>query len=104
VDYFIKWTEVYTVPNQETSTVVDYLMTNFFCHFGSQGNCTVTKARTLSQLLQEVLQHLGNYKSHTTILHTQSEGIVEQYMNTVEGYQKKVIWTHQRDWDERLYS
>jgi hypothetical protein len=30
-DYFSKWPEVYTIPSQETSTVADVLVTDFFC-------------------------------------------------------------------------
>jgi hypothetical protein len=33
MDYFTKWPEVYAIPNEETSTVVDALVT-FFCFFG----------------------------------------------------------------------
>jgi hypothetical protein len=33
VDYFTKLPEVNTIPNQEASTMVDALKTNF-CHFG----------------------------------------------------------------------
>jgi hypothetical protein len=33
MDYFMKWPEVYAIPNQETSTVADALVTNFFHRF-----------------------------------------------------------------------
>jgi hypothetical protein len=32
--YFTKWPEAYAIPNQEASTVVEALVTNFFCPFG----------------------------------------------------------------------
>jgi hypothetical protein len=28
-----KWLEAYVIPNQESSTVAEALVTNFFCHF-----------------------------------------------------------------------
>jgi hypothetical protein len=34
MDYFIKWPEVYAIPNQEALTVAEALVTNFFCRFG----------------------------------------------------------------------
>jgi hypothetical protein len=34
MDYFTKWPEAYTIPNQEASTVAEALVTNFFCCFG----------------------------------------------------------------------
>jgi hypothetical protein len=33
MDYFMKWPETYTIPNQEASRVAEALVTNFFCHF-----------------------------------------------------------------------
>jgi hypothetical protein len=30
MDYLTKWLEVYTIPNQEASTVAEALVTNFF--------------------------------------------------------------------------
>jgi hypothetical protein len=29
MDYFTKWSEAYTIPNQEASTVAEMLATNF---------------------------------------------------------------------------
>jgi hypothetical protein len=34
MDYFMKWPEVYAIPNQEASKVAETLITNFFCLFG----------------------------------------------------------------------
>jgi hypothetical protein len=34
MDYFTKWPEAYAIPNQETSTIAEALVTNFFCGFG----------------------------------------------------------------------
>ncbi|PNF19670.1 hypothetical protein B7P43_G16062 [Cryptotermes secundus] len=55
-----------------------------------------------SHLLQEVLQRLVVRKTHTTTLHPQSGGMVERYIKTIEEHLRKVVASHQRDWDERL--
>jgi hypothetical protein len=34
MDCFTKWPEAYAIPNQESSTVVEVLVTNLFCCFG----------------------------------------------------------------------
>jgi hypothetical protein len=34
MDYFPKWPEVYPIPNEETSTIAETLVTNLFCRFG----------------------------------------------------------------------
>jgi hypothetical protein len=44
----------------------------------------------------------GSKISRTTPLHPQSDGMVERYMKTIEEHLRKVVSTHQRDWDERV--
>jgi hypothetical protein len=41
MDYFTRWPETYTIPNQEASTVVEALVTNF-----CRGSYIVTRAVT----------------------------------------------------------
>jgi transposase InsO family protein len=102
MDYFTKWPEAYAIPNQETATVAEALVTNF-CRFGvprelhSDQGCNFQ-----SRLMQEVLECLGVNKTRTTPLHPQSDGMVERYIKTVEEHLRKVIASHQRDWDARL--
>ena len=55
-----------------------------------------------SRLMQEVLERLRVSKTRTTPLHPQSDGMVECYVKTIEEHLRKVVSTHQRDWDERL--
>jgi transposase InsO family protein len=103
MDYFTKWPEVYAIPNQEASTVADTLVTNFFCRFGVPMVLHSDQRRNFeSRIMQEVLERLGVNKTRTTPLHPQSDGMVERYMKTIEEHLRKVVSTHQRDWDERL--
>jgi hypothetical protein len=41
-------------------------------------------------------------KTRTMPLHPQSDGMVEHYIKTIEEHLRKVVASHQRDWDERL--
>jgi hypothetical protein len=50
----------------------------------------------------EVLQHLGVSKTCMTPLHTQSDGMVKCYIKTVREHLRKVIASHQRNWDSKL--
>jgi hypothetical protein len=34
MDYFMKWSQAYAIPDEETSTVAHALVTNFFCRLG----------------------------------------------------------------------
>jgi hypothetical protein len=103
MDYFTKWPEVYAVPNQEATTITEALVTNFSCVFGIPPELHSDRGRKFeSHLLQEVLQRLGVSKTRTRLLHPQSDGMVEHYIKTIEEHIRKVVASHQRDWDERL--
>jgi transposase InsO family protein len=83
--------------------VVGTLVTNFFCRFGVPQELHSDRGRNFeSRLLQEVLQRLGVDKTRTTPLHPQLDGMVEQYIRMVKDYLRKVVTSHQRDWDRRL--
>jgi transposase InsO family protein len=102
MDYFTKWPEVYDIPNQETSTVAEAPVTNFFCRFGIPRELHSDQGRNFeSHLLQEVLQRLGVSKTRTTPLHPQSDGMVERYVKTIEEHLRKVVTPNQGDWDEK---
>jgi hypothetical protein len=89
MDYFSEWLEVYPIPNQEALTVADALVTNFLCCFG---------------IIQELHNDQGhNFESRPEpLIYTQSDGMVEQYVNTVKDHQRKVVSTHRCDWNVRL--
>ena len=53
----MKWPEVYTIPNQEASTVADALVTNFSRRFGIPMKLHSDQGRNFeSRLMQEVLE------------------------------------------------
>jgi hypothetical protein len=87
MDYFSKWPEAYAILNQEASTVVEALVTNFFCRFGASRGLHSEQDRNFkSRLIHEVLQRLGVSKTCTTSTHPQSDGMVTRYIKTVEEY------------------
>jgi hypothetical protein len=103
VDYFTKWPEAYAFPNQEAWTVAEALVTNFLCRFGVPRKLHSDQGRKFeSRLIQVVLQRLGVSKTRTTPLHSQSAGIVERSIRTAEQHIRKVVASHQRDFDARL--
>jgi transposase InsO family protein len=102
MDYFKKWPEAYAIPNQEASTIVEAVVTNFCC-FGIPRELHRDQGCNFeSHLLQEILQCLRVSKMHTTPLHPQLDGMVERYIKTVEEHLWKFVVSHQRNWDERL--
>jgi hypothetical protein len=83
--------------------VAEALVTNFFCRFCIPQELHSDQGRNFdSRLLQEVLKCVGVSKTSTTPLHPQSDGMAERYMKTVEQHLRKVVPSHQREWDERL--
>jgi hypothetical protein len=67
MDHFTKWPEAYAIPDQETSTVADALVTNFFCRFGIPQLLHSDQGHKFEyHLLQEILQCVGVSKKHTT--------------------------------------
>jgi transposase InsO family protein len=103
MDYFTKWPEVNAIPNQEASTVAEALVSNFFCRFGIPRELHTDEGRKFeSHLLQEVLKRLGMSITCTTSLHPQSDDMVERYIKTIEEHLRKVVTSHQKDWDDGL--
>jgi transposase InsO family protein len=103
MDYCTKWPEPYVILNQEPSTMVEALVTNFFCRFGIYQELHSDQSRNFeSRLLREIMQRLRVSKTHSTPLHPQSDGMVERYIKTVEEHLRKIVASLQRDWDERL--
>jgi hypothetical protein len=74
MDYFTKWSEAYATPNQEVSTVLEALVTNF-CHFGVPWGLRIDQGHKFeSRVIQEVLERLRVNEPRTTSLHPQSDG------------------------------
>jgi hypothetical protein len=68
IDCFSKWPEVYTIPSQETSMIAGVLVISFFCHFEVPRELYKDQGWNFkSQLMQEVLQCLGIYKTHAQL-------------------------------------
>jgi hypothetical protein len=85
MDYFTKWPEAYAILNQEALTMAEALVTYFFSHLGVPWQLHSSQDPNFeSCLIQEVLQCLGVSKSHTTPLHSQSDGMIECYIRMVE--------------------
>jgi hypothetical protein len=102
MDYFMKSPQAYAIPNQEASTVVEALVTNFFCNFKVLRELHSDQCRYFESRLIQVLQSLGVSKTHTMSLHLQLAGMAKGYIKTVEEHLRKVVVSHQRNWDARL--
>jgi hypothetical protein len=75
VEYFTKWLEAYAIPNQEALTMVEALVTNFFCHLGVSQSLHSDKGCNFETCLMQVLQFLEVSKMYTTPLHPQLDSM-----------------------------
>ena len=102
-DYFTKWTESYSMPNQEATTVAKLLVEEFVVRFGVPRQLHSDQGRNFeSAVFREMCLLLDIDKTRTTPLRPQSDGMVERYNRTLENMLSKFVAENQRDWDEHL--
>jgi hypothetical protein len=78
MDYFTNWLEAYTIPNQEVSTVLEALVSNFLCHSRIPRELHNDYGYNVKpRLIQKVLHCLGVSTMCTTPLHPPSDSMVE---------------------------
>jgi hypothetical protein len=94
--------EVAGSSGHSQSGVAEVLLTYFSCRFGVPFVLHSDQGRNFeSRLVHKVLQRLGVNKMSTKPLHSQSDGVVERYITTVEEHLRKAFATQQSDWDTR---
>ena len=99
--YFSKCPEVYTLPNQEATTVAEVLVKELVCHFGVPLYIYSNQGRNFeSAVFGEMCNLLGMTESRITPLHPQSDGMVEQFNRTLEAQLSMFVEDHQKDWDQ----
>ena len=100
-DYFTKWVEAYSIPNQEAVTVAEVLVQEFVSRLGVPMAIHSDQGRNFeSAVFTEMCTLLGVGKTRTTPLHPQSDGMVERFNRTIEAQLSKFVDYHQDDWDQ----
>ena len=102
-DYFTKWVEAFSLPNQEARTIADVLVKEFVCRFGVPLSIHSDQGRNFeSALFTEICHLMGIKKTRTTPYHPQSDGMVERFNRTLEMELSKFAEHQQKDWDEHI--
>ena len=84
-DYFTRWVEAYSLPNQEAATVARVLVNEWICRYGAPDTIHSDQGKNFdSQLFKETCQLLGIHKTRTTPYHPQSDGLVERFNQTLK--------------------
>ena len=103
MDYLTRWTEAYAIPNQESATVVDQLLSNCSLRFSPPEQLYSNQSRQFeASLLQEICRCLGIHKTHTTPYRLQGDKLVEHFNRTLLNKLTTTAKDHPTTWDTFL--
>jgi hypothetical protein len=92
MDCITKYQEMYTICNQEASTLADGQVTIFLCLiFVQRGLHSDQGWNFESRFIQEVLEYLKFIKTRIIVFRRHSNGVVERHVKRGEGNLKKVF-------------
>jgi len=104
-DYFTRYTEAYTLPNQEAKTVAGKLVNEFFFRFSLPEQLHSDQGRQFeSDVIKEVTTMLKIKKICTSPYHPQSDGLVECFNCTLLAMLSTALDKHPWEWEDHLHS
>ena len=102
-DCFTMWTEAIAIPNQEAKTIAKAFVDHYVSRFGvplsihsDQGTCFT------SALFKNMCDLLGMKHTLSTLLHPQSNDMVERFNRTLATMLTMYCSANQRSWDQFL--
>uniref|UniRef100_A0A3B1K7E5 Integrase catalytic domain-containing protein n=1 Tax=Astyanax mexicanus TaxID=7994 RepID=A0A3B1K7E5_ASTMX len=102
-DYFSKWTEAFSLPNQEAKTVAKVLTEEWICRYGAPRSIHTDQGRNFeSHLFSELCRLLNMHKSRTSPYRPQSDGLIERFNRTLLSMLSLFVDANQQDWDALL--
>ncbi|GFW23043.1 retrovirus-related Pol polyprotein from transposon 412 [Trichonephila clavipes] len=103
MDYFTMWPEAYPIPDQEASTVVEVLVQHWISRSGVPLQLYCDQGRNFdSAVFKRLCETLAIDKTQTTVLHPQSDGMVERFNRTILNSLSLLVSSNQQDWDKKL--
>ncbi|GBM68436.1 Retrovirus-related Pol polyprotein from transposon 412 [Araneus ventricosus] len=103
MDYFTKWSEVIPIPDQEDSITVEELVRRWISCYGMPMILHSDQGTNFnSALFTELCKLLGILKTRTTVLHPDSDGIVERFNQMILNHPSLFVSRNQTDWDTHL--
>ncbi|GFX49145.1 retrovirus-related Pol polyprotein from transposon 412 [Trichonephila clavipes] len=103
MDYFTKWPEAYPIPDQEASTVAEVLVQHWISRFGVPLQLHSDQGRNFDFAVCKRLCEINAIdKTRTTVLHPQSDGMVERFNRTILKSLSLLVSSNQQDWDRKL--
>ena len=102
-DYFTRWVEAFSLPNQEASTVAKKLVDETFLRFGVPEQLHPDQGQQFeAQVITEVCKLLHIHKTRTTPYHPQCDGLVERFNRTLLNMLAICAKDHPFDWEHHI--
>ena len=100
VDHATSWPEAYPLPDHKASTVAK-CMIEYFSRFGLVNECLHDLGSEFtSELFQVFLDYFGIDQLKCTVMHPQTNGIVESFHRCLKDMLKGFVDQYSDDWDE----
>ncbi len=102
-DYFSKWCEAYPVPTTDAPERAKVLLENCISHYRAPLEFHTDQRKNFeSNLFSEMRKQQKINKTRATVLHPQSDGMVERFNRTILQNLSKFVNEHQEDWDHYI--
>ena len=103
VDGFTKWTEAYALPNQEAKTIVEVIVNEFVCRFGTPLQILSDQGSNFqADIFSQVCNFLQIDKTRTSSMRPQANGSVERFNRTLQAMLTMYCEDDQKNWDKYL--
>lgn len=103
VDYFTKYPEGFSLPDQKAETIARVLLEEVFSRHGVVESLLSDCGKNfLSKIILEICSRLGVKKLNTTPWHPSSDGLVERLNRTILSVLSYLVNKFQNNWDEVL--
>jgi len=105
VDAFTKWVEAYPLPDQQAATCITAVYNGMFSRFGLPRQLHSDQGRNFkSQLVTELCNITGVYKTRTTAFHPRSDGLTERANRTILAMLRAAAYKDTKKWPSKLPS
>ena len=103
VDFYTKWIETYSLPDQEAASCMTVLYNGFFSRFGLARQLHSDQGKNFeAALVKELCKLTGIHKTRTTPFHPRSDGLTERANRTILQMLRATTQEHPHDWPNRL--
>lgn len=103
INYLTKWPEAFAVPDQSAATIAKLLVEEVVARHGVPAELLSNRgAAFLSGLMGEVEMLPGLHKVNTSAYHPQTDGLAEQFHQTLITMLAKTVEKWGRNWDQHL--